>query len=121
DCPLGEHVMRLRTASALGECVTFWVGAYPIVAESETKPGENDTPGTAQKIPLNVSVHGQILPGETMDKDCYRVELKKGQRLTAESEAIRLGTLHRGRENDMMLRLLDASGKELARNDDNAL
>src|SRR5205085_7099875 len=25
DCPLGEHVLRLRTATALTEAITFWV------------------------------------------------------------------------------------------------
>jgi len=121
DCPLGQHVLRLRTSAALCEWVTFWVSPFPTVMEEEKKPGENDTPETAQRIPLNVTVHGEILPGETMDRDCYRVEMKKGQRLSVEVEAIRLATLHRGGENDLMLRILDASGKELAKNDDNAL
>src|SRR5580704_14089789 len=25
DCPLGEHVLRVRTATALSDAVTFWV------------------------------------------------------------------------------------------------
>ncbi len=38
-----------------------------------------------------------------------------------EVEAARLGTLHFGGENDLAVRILDANGKELGRNDDSAL
>jgi hypothetical protein len=38
-----------------------------------------------------------------------------------EVEAARLGTLHFGGENDLAVRILDPSGKELAHNDDSAL
>ncbi len=121
NCSLGEHALRMRTAKALCECVTFWVGPFPVVDELEKKIGDNDTPDKAQPIPLNVTVHGQILPSEAMDKDCYRVEMKKGQRLSVEIEGVRLATLHRGGEFDLCARILDKSGKELAKNDDNPL
>src|SRR5947208_14069094 len=35
DCRLGEHVMRLRTASGVTELQTFWVGALPVIDETE--------------------------------------------------------------------------------------
>src|SRR6266404_2576339 len=43
DCPLGEHALRIRTATALSEVVTFWVSPFPQISETEKKIGENDT------------------------------------------------------------------------------
>src|SRR5579863_8071120 len=43
-CTPGEHVLRLRTATALSEPVTFWVSPFPAVREAEKKQGEDDTP-----------------------------------------------------------------------------
>jgi hypothetical protein len=121
DCPVGEHVLRLRTANALSEAVTFWVSPFPTVVETEKKIGENDTIAKAQAVPLNSTVEGQILPGEQMDRDVYRVDLQQGQRLSVEIESVRLGTLHQGGENDLAVRILDSAGKELGHNDDSAL
>ncbi|HYW43606.1 MAG TPA: PPC domain-containing protein [Bryobacteraceae bacterium] len=121
DCPLGEHVLRVRTAAALSDAVTFWVSRFPTVLESETKIGENDTLAKAKPIPLNSTVEGEILPGPDMDRDCYRVEAREGQRISVEVEAARLGTLHYGGELDLAVRILDADGKELGGNDDNPL
>jgi hypothetical protein len=121
DCPLGEHVLRVRTATALSDAVTFWVGPFPTVYESESKIGEDDTSEKARAIPLNVTVEGQILAGAEMDRDFYRVEAKRGQRISVEVEAARLGTLHAGGENDLVVRVFDANGAELGRNDDSPL
>jgi len=121
DCPLGEHVLRVRTATALSDAVTFWVSPFPTVYESETKIGENDTIAKAQPVPLNSTVEGQILPGPDMDRDLYRVDVEQGQRISVEVEAARLGTLHFGGESDLAVRILDADGKELGKNDDSAL
>ena len=121
DCPLGEHVLRVRTSTALSDAVTFWVGPYPQVPEAETKPGENDSMAKAQPVAMNTTVEGQILPGPDMDRDFYRVHAHPGQRISVEIEAARLGTLHFGGENDLSVRILDSNDKELARNDDSAL
>jgi Bacterial pre-peptidase C-terminal domain len=121
DCPLGEHVLRVRTATALSDAVTFWVGPFPQIPEAETKLGENDSMAKAQPIPMNVTVEGQILPGPDLDRDYYRVQARQGQRISVEVEAARLGTLHFGGENDLAVRILDANDKELGRNDDSAL
>jgi hypothetical protein len=120
-CPLGEHVLRVRTATSLSDAVTFWVGPYPQVPEAETKPGENDSMAKAQTIAMNTTVEGQILPGNDVDRDYYRVHARQGQRISVEVEAARLGTLHFGGENDLAVRILDSNDKELARNDDSAL
>jgi hypothetical protein len=121
DCALGEHVLRVRTATGLSDAVTFWVSRFPTVYEIETKIGENDTLEKARRVPLNSTVEGQILPGPEMDKDYYRVDVKQGQRISVEVEAARLGTLHANGENDLAVRILDAAGKEIGRNDDSSL
>lgn len=122
DCPLGEHLLRLRTKTFLSEPVTFWVGPFPTVRETETKFGENDLPATAQVVPLNSTVNGQIQSGNnTPDRDCFAIELKKGQRLSAELESVQLGTLNLRGENDCQLRILAPNGKELAVCDDTIL
>jgi hypothetical protein len=121
DCPVGEHVLRVRTATGLTDAVTFWVSRFPTIYEFEDKIGQNDTIEKAKPVSPNVTVEGQILPGPDADVDVYRVDVKEGQRVSVEVEAARLGTLHFGGENDLAVRILDASGKELGRNDDSAL
>ncbi len=121
DCPLGEQVLRVRTATALSDAVTFWVSPFPTVYEFEDKVGQNDTIEKAKAVPLNSTVEGQILPGPDADIDVYRVEVKEGQRISVEVEAARLGTLHQGGDNDLAVRILDSAGKEIGRNDDSAL
>jgi len=110
DCRLGEHQMRLRTASGISELRTFWVGAMPVVSETET----NSEPAQAQKISLNSTVTGTVA---SEDQDFFRVSLEKGQRLSAEVEAMRLGRA----AFDAALSIHDASGKLLASADDSVL
>jgi hypothetical protein len=84
DAPLGEHALRVRTASGVSELRTFWVGALPMVEEKEP----NSDFSQPQKIALDVTVAGTI---ENEDVDYFRVELKKGERLAVELEGMRLG------------------------------
>jgi hypothetical protein len=107
DCSLGEHHLRLRTATGISELRTFFVGPYPVVAEIEP----NNDPAKAQKIELNTTVTGVI---KNEDVDCFRLELKRGERLSAEVEGMRLG---RG-VFDPRLAVLDSAGKVLADSDD---
>jgi hypothetical protein len=121
DCPIGEHVLRVRTATGLSDAVTFWVSRFPTIYEFEDKQGQNDTIATAKAVPRNVTVEGQILPGPEADIDVYRMEANPGEHVSVEVEAARLGTMHAGGELDLAVRILDAAGKELGRNDDSAL
>jgi hypothetical protein len=121
DCPLGEHLLRVRTRTLLAEPVTFWVGPFPTVDEAETTLGENDARERAQVVARNVTINGRILPGDEMDRDCFAIHLKQGERLSADVEAVRLGTQHFGGENDCALRLIGPDGEELGRSDDTAL
>jgi hypothetical protein len=110
DCQLGEHAMRLRTATGVSELQTFYVGALPQIDEKEP----NNDFGLPQKIPLNVTVQGTIT-GE--DVDYFAFEAKKGQRVTAEIEAMRLGQAL----FDPYIAILDSKRFELAACDDAAL
>ena len=119
DCPLGEHLLRVRTRTLLSEPVTFWVGPFPTVHEAETQCGENDV--AAQVVARNSTISGRILPGDDVDRDCFAIDLQQGERLSADLESVRLGTQHHGGENDCILRLLGPEGAELGRSDDTAL
>jgi hypothetical protein len=121
NCPPGEHALRLRTTTALSDVATFWVSPFRQVAETEKKIGENDSIQKAQLIPINSTVEGQILPGDTMDKDFYKVQIAQGQRISVEVESVRLGTLHYGGDNDLAVRILDADGKELGKSEGSAM
>jgi hypothetical protein len=110
DARLGEYDMRLRTLTGVSDLRTFHVGALPLVAEAEP----NSDFEKPQKIPLNVTVTGVI---ENEDVDYFVVEAKKGDRITAEVEGIRLGmTLF-----DPYVSIMDTKRFDLASNDDSAL
>jgi hypothetical protein len=110
DCRLGEHHLRIRTETGLSELRTFFVGPYPVVAEQEP----NNDLTNAQKVALNTTVTGVIT---SEDVDCFVVEARKGDRLSAEVEGMRLG---RG-FFDPRLSVLDSHGTVLADVDDTQL
>lgn len=110
DCRLGEHHLRIRTETGLTELRTFFVGAYPVVAEKEP----NNEVTNAQKVALNTTVTGVIT---SEDVDCFAVEARQGDRLSAEVEGMRLG---RG-FFDPRLAVLDSHGTVLADVDDTQL
>jgi hypothetical protein len=110
DARVGEYQMRLRTATGISELKTFWVGTMPIVAEKEPN-GDFKTP---QAIPLDVTVAGVI---ENEDQDYFVIEAKKGQRVTAEIEGMRLGEA----PFDPHLAILDEKRFELTADDDSPL
>jgi hypothetical protein len=110
DALLGEHSLRLRTTRGLTQLRSFWVGAFPNVAEVEP----NATFDQAQRVELNQTVNG-IAGNE--DDDYYVCSLKKGQRLSVEIEAMRLGrTMF-----DAYVAILDPRKFELASVDDTPL
>src|SRR5437870_1710323 len=110
DNAVGEHCLRLRTATGISELRTFHVGLYPVVQEKEP----NSDFKSPQPIQLNQTIAGVI---ENEDIDYFSVQLKKGQRMTAEVEGIRLGvTLF-----DPYIAIMDTNRFELASCDDSAL
>lgn len=118
DCPLGPHGLRLRTATGITEYHRFFVGPFPTVEENEQPPTKrNDKRETATEVPANSTVLGKL--NDPTDVDVYRVEVKRGQRVSAEVEAARLG-VERGIP-DLYLTISDPDGKKLAAADDSAL
>jgi len=118
DCPLGAHGLRLNTASGLTEYHRFFVGPFATVDENEQPTKQrNDKWETPTEVPINSTVLGKI--NDPTDVDFYRIEVKRGQRISAEIEAARLG-VDRGIP-DLHLAVYDAEGKKLAVADDSAL
>lgn len=107
DCPLGEHLAQLRTRTGISDFRSFFVGTLPGVDEKEP----NNSPDQPQPIDMNVCVAGTL---QLEDTDCYRVQVKKGQRLSVEIEGIRLGQAF----FDPILTVLDKKRAELAGVDD---
>jgi len=110
DAPLGEHPVRLRTAGGVSYLRTLWVGQFPTVDEKEP----NDSFDAPQAIGLNTTVQGVA---KSEDEDFYSVKLRKGQPLSVEVEAMRLGR----RFFDAYVAILDPDRFELAACDDAAL
>ena len=110
DCPLGEHALRIRTASGISALRLFYVGPFPSVEEKEP----NNEAAKAQPVALNSTVQGTI---GSEDVDVFSVEVKKDQRLSVEIEGARLGrTLF-----DPTVTVLSADGRVLAASDDTPL
>jgi hypothetical protein len=110
DCVLGTKCIRVRTASGISDLRTFRVGALPAVAEKEP----NSEFAKPQEVPNNVTVEGII---QNEDVDYFVIDAKKGERITAEVEGIRLGdTMF-----DPYVAILNEARFELATSDDAAL
>lgn len=76
DVPEGDYDVWVVTASGLSNPRRFAVGTLPEVLEKE----KNDEPKAAQVLQLPAVINGSTQPGT--DRDYYRFELTKGQRLT---------------------------------------
>lgn len=142
DCPLGEHPLRVRTKDTLTTVATFWVGPFPIVPEVERGGFEvsysggvtvvkenskaivspNDTLETAQPIPINHTVAGEIKVTRELDHDYYKFEVREGERISVELDSVRLcDKAYAESEYDLLMRLLDSEGNVLAWQDDSDL
>lgn len=110
DCPLGEHSLRLRTRSGLTELRTLWIGHLPSTAEKEP----NNSPERAQEIKLGRTIQGLIRPE---DIDVFKFQAKKGQRLTAELEGLRLASTM----FDPAIAIIDSAGRVIKKSDDHPL
>ncbi len=116
-CTLGPHGLRLRTADGISEYQRFFVGPFATIEEDESNQRRNDKREAAKSVSLNSTVIGRM--GDPTDLDLYSVEAKKGQRLSIEIDAARLG-VEQGIP-DLHLALLDTNGKVLIEADDSAL
>ncbi|MFO1044636.1 MAG: PPC domain-containing protein [Planctomycetaceae bacterium] len=110
DCGLGTKHIRIRSATGISDLRTFRVGALPSVAEVEP----NSEFAKPQVIANNVTAEGIV---QNEDVDYYVIEAKKGERITAEVEGIRLGNTM----FDPYVAIMNEARFELATSDDAAL
>lgn len=109
DCPVGEHGLRVRTASGISNLLTFHVGVLP--ESDETEP--NNDFQNPQAVTLNTTIRGVV---QNEDVDYFAVDLKAGQRLSVEVEGMRLGKTF----FDPSVAILDTNRFVLASADDTA-
>lgn len=111
DSQPGLYPIRMVSETGLSNVMMFSVGAMPNVDEKEP----NSEFATPQLIENNVTVEGAVA---REDEDYYAVELKQGERLTAELEGVRI---KKGRSNpffDPYIAILNSERFELATSDD---
>jgi hypothetical protein len=111
DTPPGLYPMRLVAETGLSNVIVFPVGTMPSVDEQEP----NSEFSTPQSIENNVTVEGAVA---REDEDYFVIDLKQGQRLTAELEGVRI---KKGRSNpffDPYIAILNSERFELATSDD---
>ncbi len=109
DARLGGHVVRVRTAGGVTEARLLSVGAWPTQDEKEP----NNDLASPQAIANNTTILG-VAGSE--DVDYYVVQGRKGRRITAEVEGMRLGAAL----VDCHLSVLDRRRFEVASRDDSA-
>ena len=76
DCPLGTHAFRVRSKRGISELRAFRVTPFPVVVVEEP----NNDLADAKPISPNVTIAGVL---ESGDVDCYRITLRRGERLAA--------------------------------------
>lgn len=102
----------VKVPEALNQ-IRLSAGDYPEVFEREG-PRRNDTPQTAQRVPLPVTINGVIAGGMVErgapDRDYFQFSATKGQRLKLEVSAQRLGS-----PLDSVIEVLDRQGNPIER------
>lgn len=111
DSQPGLYPIRLVAETGLSNVMMFSVGVLPNVEEKEP----NSEFAVPQVIEKNVTVEGAVA---REDEDYYVVELKEGERLTAELEGVRI---KKGRSSpffDPYVAILNSQRFEMATSDD---
>lgn len=107
----GLYPLRVVTETGLSNVLMFSVGALPTIQEAEP----NSDFAAPQVIENNVTIEGTVA---REDEDYFVVDLKQGERLTAELEGVRI---KKGRSNpffDPYVAILNAERFELSTSDD---
>ncbi len=107
DAPLGVREVRALGPKGVSAPLNITVGAVPEIGEVEP----NNTAEQAQAIAVPSAVAG-VIQGST-EIDCFKFAAKKGDQFVLEVMAQRTGS-----PLDSSLAVLDAKGKELARDED---
>jgi hypothetical protein len=115
DAAPGVYPIRIESPSGISNVLLFTLGIFPEVTEEESQinslPHRNDTIETAEPVRSAPVVVNGTLRGP--ERDVFRVYGKAGEKRVFELEARRCGSAI-----DPVLRILDGSGKQLARSDD---
>ncbi|MFO0906549.1 MAG: PPC domain-containing protein [Pirellulales bacterium] len=106
--PVGVGGIMVATPAGSSETLLLLVDDLPSVADN----GQNQAPVQAQALTLPIAVDG-VSDGSRFDY--YKFSVQAGQRVAVEVYAGRLA-----QDYDPVLRLLDATGKELISADDDA-
>ncbi|HKB35090.1 MAG TPA: PPC domain-containing protein, partial [Gemmataceae bacterium] len=106
DAPIGARHWRVWTSQGVTPARRFVVGDLPEIVEKEL-PGDP----IPVEVTLPVTINGRIFPHE--DVDIWSFAARKGQTISCEVEAARLGS-----PLDSRLEVLDPSGRAIAENDD---
>ena len=111
----GTYPLRLESPAGISNVLFFSVGTFPELTEEESapysRPNRNDNIETAEPVQQTpVTVNGTLRGAE---RDVYRIYAKAGERRVLEVEARRCGSAI-----DPVLRILDGSGRQLARSED---
>jgi hypothetical protein len=106
EVPHGVHGFRLHTPLGVSNQLRFAVSSL-----AETKEQEPNDPGTPQGITLPAALVGSL--GAAGDVDAYRFTARAGEEMVFQVVARPLGA-----RLDSVVRLLDASGKVVAENND---
>ena len=109
DCRMGEHVAQLRTKSGVTDYRNVYVGQLKEIYETEP----NTEFDTAHVIEQNTTINGTI---QNEDVDYFKFTAKKGERISVEIEAMRLGFWF-----DPYIALFDENRFEIAVSDDTPL
>lgn len=115
DAAPGIRDLRLETRAGLSNPIRFRVGLLPEYREVEPNDA---SPVLRTTLDLPVTINGQILP---QDVDRFRLRAKKGQKLVIHAEARGLIPYQADSVPGWMqatLTLFDASGKEVAYDDE---
>jgi Bacterial pre-peptidase C-terminal domain len=110
DSAIKSHAFRLRGDDGFSELRTIRVSRFPIIREE---------PRASVETVIDLAYKNQTIAGtlQSGDYDRYAIKLEKGQRLTVEAEAMRLG----GTLLDTVLKIYDPRGKLLQTSDDDSL
>ncbi len=107
----GLYPLRLVAETGLSNVLLFCVGTLPAIDEQEP----NSEFATPQEIETNVTIEGAIA---REDVDYFAVQLKQGERLTAEIEGVRILKTRNATFFDPYVAILNSERFELATSDD---
>jgi hypothetical protein len=108
DTAEGAHWIPLTIGQVRTNPVPVFATRLETVSETTA---HNNAPAYGQQVSIPTGINGRI--DKNSDLDCYRFEVKKGEKYTFEVRARRYQS-----SLDPYIRLLNADGKQLSENDD---